>query len=265
MSVSEFVVSAPPPRRPGSSRPRLLTVQHEPDAPAAWFGDWWTAAGIDVDVVRGDLGMTIPGRLEHDGLVVLGGAMGANDDEVHPWLGPVKALIRDAVVREVPFFGICLGHQLAAVALGGRVGRNPGGRIIGLDTVRLTASGHGDRLFTGCGGSRAVHFNDDVVLELPRGAEVLATLPGGHPQAVRFGPRAWGVQFHPEATPEVFASWVEADPPQVPGRAAALVARTAAANADLRATWQVLADRFAAVVRPAISAAGPARRGRAAR
>ena len=163
---------------------RLLVVQHEPDAPLAWLGEWWAAAGVELDVVRGDLGQPVPSRLAGsgaDGLVVLGGAMGANDDAEHPWLTPTKELVRDSVRRGLPVLGVCLGHQLASVALGGRVGRNPGGRTIGLVPVALTAEGQGDPLLSGLGGSPAVHFNDDVVLDVPPGATVLARLPDGGP------------------------------------------------------------------------------------
>ncbi|MGL5929163.1 MAG: type 1 glutamine amidotransferase [Dermatophilaceae bacterium] len=243
---------------------RLLVVQHEPDAPLAWLREWWAAEGLGVEVVRGDLGERMPPRVEHDGLVVLGGAMGAHDDARHPWLAPTKALIRDVVQRDVPLLGVCLGHQLAAAALGGRCGPNPAGRTVGLAPVQLTAAGATDPLLRGFNGLDAVHYNDDVVSALPRRAQVLATLPGGAPQAVRFGIRAWGVQFHPEASPEVFASWVEADPPVVPhhrrvgaraepvatGRdlVAELVADVAASEERLRAAWQPLARRFAELV-----------------
>jgi GMP synthase (glutamine-hydrolysing) len=227
---------------------RLLVVQHEPDAPAAWLGEWLVGAGLELDVVRGDLGDRVPERLEHDGLVVLGGAMGADDDDRHPWLGPTKALASEAVGRGVPFLGVCLGHQLAAAALGGSVVRNPHGRTVGLVPVRLTDAGRTDPLLARLGGRPAVHYNDDVVLDLPPGATVLATLPDGSPQAIRFGERAWGVQFHPETPPAVFEAWLRADHGEPSGAEAAALADVAASEAVLRAAWRPLADRFAALV-----------------
>jgi GMP synthase (glutamine-hydrolysing) len=231
---------------------RLLVVQHEPDAPAAWLGEWWEADGIVLDVVRGDLGASLPERLEHDGLVVLGGAMGAHDDADHPWLGATKALVREAVAARAPVLGVCLGHQLAAVALGGVSERNPDGRTLGVVPVRLTAAGAEDPLLGGSDGLPAVHYNDDVVTTLPPGATVLARLPGGMPQALRLGERAWGVQFHPETPPAVFEAWLRAEgegSPTARERDALEVVR--AAQDGLRAAWRPFAARFAAVVRGA--------------
>lgn len=229
---------------------RLLVVQHEPDAPVAWLGEWWSALGLELDVVRGDLGEPVAERLaDHDGLVVLGGAMGACDDATAPWLAATRSLVADAVRREVPTLGVCLGHQLAAVALGGRVDRNPSGRTVGLVPVRLTDAGATDPLLAGLDGLVAVHYNDDVVLEPPAGATPLATLPDGRPQALRFGPAAWGVQFHPETSPEVFGAWLRWDSPQgLTPEQTDLLAEVTAARAVLRASWQPLAERFAILV-----------------
>ncbi|HET6968084.1 MAG TPA: type 1 glutamine amidotransferase [Ornithinibacter sp.] len=229
---------------------RLLVVQHEPDAPVAWLGEWWTSLGLDLDVVRGDLGEPVAEQLGgHDGLVVLGGAMGACDDSTAPWLAPTRALIADAVRREVPTLGVCLGHQLAAVALGGRVGPNPSGRTVGLVPVQLTDAGARDPLLSGLGGLVAVHYNDDVVHEAPPASSLLATLPDGRPQALRFGTAAWGVQFHPETSPEVFGAWLRWDSPDgLTDAQADLLAEVTAARDALRVAWQPLAERFAALV-----------------
>ena len=229
---------------------RLLVVQHEPDAPVAWLGEWWTELGLDLDVVRGDRGEPVADRLDsHDGLVVLGGAMGACDDADAPWLVSTRTLIADAVTRGVPTLGVCLGHQLAAVALGGRVDRNPSGRTVGLVPVRLTEAGACDPLLSGLDGLVAVHYNDDVVHEAPAGATLLASLPDGRPQALRFGPAAWGVQFHPETSPEVFGAWLRWDSPDgLTPEQADLLADVTAARDTLQASWQPFAERFAALV-----------------
>lgn len=229
---------------------RLLVVQHEPDDPPGWLGGWWEDLGVELSVVRGFLGEPVPTRLAGtgaDGLVVLGGAMGANDDAEHPWLTPTKELVRDSVRRGLPVLGVCLGHQLASVALGGRVERNPSGRTAGVVPVALTTDGMGDPLLAGLGGSLAVHFNDDVVLDVPPGATVLARLPDGRPQALRFGLRAWGVQFHPETSPEVFADWLRWERPHgLEDADREVLASVEAAREALRSSWAPFAERFAA-------------------
>lgn len=235
------------------TRPCLLVVQHEPDAPVAWLGDWWQATGLALDVVRGDLGHPVPETLGaggHAGLVVLGGEMGANDDAEHPWLGPTKELVRVSVAAGAPVLGVCLGHQLASVAMGGASEPNPDGTTLGVVPVRLTEAGSADPLLAGCDGLPAVHYNDDVVTTLPPGATVLARLPGGMPQALRLGERAWGVQFHPETPPAVFEEWVRAAATDgLSTRQQDAVDAVEAAQDRLREAWQPFAERFAEIVR----------------
>ncbi len=102
--------------------PVILVVEHEATCPPAHLGDWLTGAGARVEVCRPYADESLPDLTTYDGLVVLGGSMGADDDETHAWLGPLKQLIRRAVATGLPTLGICLGHQLIASALGGTVG-----------------------------------------------------------------------------------------------------------------------------------------------
>ncbi len=238
------------------SAPRLLVIQHEDACTVGWFGDWFADAGLDYDVVLAHRGDAVPADPRgYDGLVVLGGAMGAHDDAMHPWLPPTKALIARTVEAGTCFLGICLGHQLAAVALGGEVIVNPLGSATGLTPVGLTAAGRGDEL-TGVIADRApsVQWNDDIVSRLPDGAVELATAPDGSVQAARFGPRAWGVQFHPEASPAMVGGWIAATPPSASGGRdfAAVVAGLHAAQSQLRRDWGVLARRWTELVATSI-------------
>lgn len=226
---------------------RYLVIQHEAEAPAGWLAERWTQQGIDIEVVRPDLGEAIPKTLAHDGLVVLGGPMNANEDDAFPWLAPTRELIRATVADGIPTLGVCLGHQLVNVALGGEVIVNPNGRIVGLVPLSLNASGEADPLLEGLSGHEVVHYNGDVATRLPEGAVVLATSPDGSTQAVRYGPRVWGVQFHPETTPEVFAAWMANFEPQddePADGAERWLAEVVARRDALRETGYAVADAF---------------------
>lgn len=191
----------------------------------------------------------LPETLEaHSGLVVLGGEMHAGADADHPWLTPTKELIRLAVQTRVPTLGVCLGHQLLSVALGGSVQRNPQGQLGGRLPLALTTAGAADPLLRLLEGQHVIHLNGDIVTEFPSGATVLACSPDGSPQAVQVGPRAWGLQFHPEAGPAIFDGWT-ITPENLSAHSDSDPAAGVREHADeLRAVNDVIAHRFLQIV-----------------
>ena len=230
----------------------LLVVQHEPECPPALVGDWLTEAGCELEVRHPYAGDALPTLEGYAGLLVLGGAMGANDDELLGWIGPTKDLIRDAVAEDVPTLGICLGHQLMAAALGGRVDVNPQGQQVGLIEAGWTDAATTDPLFAALATPRrGLHWNHDLVLDLPPDAVLLARTERGEPQVVRYAPRAWGVQHHPEVDEVVVGTWVtETERTDLADRgldADTLLADVRAARAELDAAWAPLAAGFADV------------------
>jgi GMP synthase (glutamine-hydrolysing) len=238
------------------STPPLLVVEHEAQCPPGWMGEWLADAGLRIDVRRPYAGDALPTDLvAHCGVLVLGGEMGAYDDTDHPWLTEVKELSRAAVEGRTPFLGICLGHQLIAVALGGEVARAPLGQQIGVLEAGWTAEAHQDPLFgpvAALDDAPAVQWNNDVVTRLPDGAVDLAHTPRGELQAARFAPTVWGVQWHPEAGEEIIRPWADNDRDDAVERGVDVdgyVDDVAAARDRLRATGKVLADSFAALCR----------------
>ena len=234
----------------------ILVVQHETDCPTGWVGDWLVEAGAELDVRHPYRGYDLPSDLHgYSGLIVLGGSMGANDDAENPWLTATKALIREGAVRRVPVLGICLGHQLCAVALGGEVVRNPRGQQIGVIPVGWTDEAAADELFGAMVGPvRAVQWNNDIVRRLPEGAVLLAETPAGEVQAARFAPTVWGVQWHPEAGHDIIRTWVDEDRDEAAERGINVdfhVVAVAEAEQEMRATWRPLAERFLALTRSA--------------
>lgn len=230
--------------------PRVLVVEHEQMCPPGWVGEWLLDAGAALDVLRPYAGDALPDDLDgHDAFVVLGGSMGANDDGDYPWLTRVKHLVRRAAANDVPTLGICLGHQLSAVALGGRVERNPRGQQVGVLDVGWTAEADTDPLLgpvatAPARPTRAVQWNNDLVVETPPGTVVLAHTRDDEVQAARFAPTVWGVQWHPEAGEDIVRVWAEKDRDDAAEHGVDLARYVAAvgdARDELRRTWAPLA------------------------
>jgi GMP synthase (glutamine-hydrolysing) len=232
-----------------SSAP-LLVVQLDPSDPPARLGEWLAAAGLELDVRALDAGEELPADLTgHSGLLVLGGAMSANDDL--PSLKAVKALLREAIADEVPTLGVCLGFQLLAAANGGQVRRAPQGPELGAQLVGKRSTAGTDPLFAALPITPDVlqwHF--DEVSVLPPGAIQLASSPGCEQQAFRLGRLAWGIQFHIETTPEIVRTWAREDAAElVDYDLDAIMARVVEHDADMIEVWQPFAAAFADIVR----------------
>jgi GMP synthase (glutamine-hydrolysing) len=222
----------------------LLVVEHEAGCPPDRFGPWLTAAGARLEVLRPYAGDRLPPRPAADGVVVLGGSMGAYDDARAPWLPAVRSLLQAAVDARVPTLGICLGAQLLAAATGGRVERGADGVEAGIVDARFRPAASDDPLLAGLPDPfPGPSMHDDAIVALPPGAVWLGSTPRYPHQIFRVGPAAWGVQFHPEISPETFRRWAAAHPHVT----AEHVEQAERRDPDVVAAGRALADRFAIV------------------
>lgn len=149
------------------------------------------------------LGQPLPDPATLAGAVVFGGPMSANDDHTLPYLGEEMRWIDRLLAAGTPYFGVCLGAQLMARCLGARVAPHDEGMMeIGYWPIQPTNRGAHviDAL------SHVYHWHGEG-FDLPDGAELLATGATFRNQAMRFGPNAYGVQFHPEVTREILSWW----------------------------------------------------------
>lgn len=186
---------------------RLLVFQHAASEHPGSLRDLMRADGFRWDTVALDQGGSIPSPAGYDALLVLGGPMDVWEEKIHPWLIEEKAFIRDWVLRGRPFLGICLGHQLLAEVLGGRVERMNRPEV-GICEVSLTDTGRASTLFKGFEASfPTLQWHGAGVTEAPPGALVLAENAQCAVQALQVGPRAFGTQYHMEIIDSTVSDW----------------------------------------------------------
>lgn len=241
---------------------RLLVVQPDHLGPPARLGDWLVAAGAELDIVEPAKGPLPADPGDYQGVVCLGGAMGATDDADHPWLADVRGTLATAVTKRVPVLAVCLGAQLLAVATGGRVATGERGPEVGPDLVAKRDLAWRDPLFADLAFMPDVlQFHVDAITALPPNAELLASSTRYPNQAFRVGPSAYGVQFHIETTPEIVLTWARFSPQvAATARQGQLTPdRLAEVHRDLEETWRPFATRFVQLAGGELEPAAPAR------
>lgn len=226
----------------------LLIVQPDRQAPPGPLADWLTEAGAELTLNRPYQDEPVPAELEgYDGLVVLGGAMGALDDTDHPWLADIRALLAHARTSQIPTLAICLGAQLLAVATGGRVRQIPDGPEVGTGLVGKRDAAGDDALWAELPLSPdVIRFHKDEISALPPNAELLAASPRCANAAYRVGAVGYGVQFHIETTPETVLRWSAAAPQQAATAPSWQLEpeHLRAVHGQLAETWRPFAARF---------------------
>jgi len=185
----------------------VLVLQHIACEPPGVFEDVLDERGAGLHRVEVDEGEPLPDWRRFDAVVAMGGPMSVNDEEELPWLQDEKRLIADAVRAGTPFWGVCLGVQLLASALGARVYRGPSPEV-GLLPVTVTGEGRDDPVFAVLPEELVTLQWHGDTFELPVGATRLASSPAYENQAFRLE-RAYGVQFHLEVSAEMAREWAE--------------------------------------------------------
>ncbi|QDK46972.1 type 1 glutamine amidotransferase [Bdellovibrio sp. ZAP7] len=168
---------------------KLLIIQHELDGPPGTTLDWASQNNYAVELWSPYLGEPAPTRLDYDGAVICGGSMDTFEEEKFPWLRAEKKLIRDLIDNNVKIFGLCLGSQLIADIMGGKVHIHDPGWEIGFVPVETT---DGETI-------QAFHWHH-CTFDLPPGAELFATNSFCKNQGYKIGKNIVATQFHPETT-----------------------------------------------------------------
>jgi GMP synthase (glutamine-hydrolysing) len=205
---------------------RVLVVQHVPwEAPGRILPALETAGvGVEIRTLVAESDPQLPSLDDVAGLVIMGGPMGADNVERYPALALERDLARRAVDSEVPVLGVCLGHQILALAMGGDL-HPDATRELGMAPISLIVDSP-----LGAANTELVvlHWHFDNVTA-PPGAEVLARTVACPNQAFRVG-SAFGMQFHLEVDPPLLATWLTPD--AMGDQASATAMQSALARAD---------------------------------
>lgn len=186
---------------------KLLVFQHSAREPLGVLDPMLRQAGFRIRYVNFSRQPELkPDVSRYNGLIVLGGPMNVDQQDRYPHLVAEIAAIRDALARDIPILGICLGAQLLAAALGANVQPN-NVREIGWYRLHATAAAGGDPLCRHIADHHVFQWHA-YTFDLPPGAVHLASTPTCPNQAFRYGDRAYGLQFHLEADLHLIQRWL---------------------------------------------------------
>ena len=181
----------------------IAIFRHTPTEGPGYFAEFLDERKIPWQLIAIDAGDDVPQKASaYAGLVFMGGPMSVNDDL--PWIPKVEALIRDAVARDVPLLGHCLGGQLISKALGGVVSRNPV-KEIGWGEVTVADNDITRSWFGEIQSFPAFHWHGET-FTLPKGATHLLSSGYCTNQAYAIG-KHLALQCHVEMTAAMIANW----------------------------------------------------------
>lgn len=202
-------------KRYDAAMSRLLIIKtgSAPEPVARQHGDFdqWFLDGLGLKpseamVIDVQAGERLPGSLNGlAGALITGSpAMVSHRED---WSERAACWIAAAHQAALPMLGVCYGHQLIAHALGGQVGPNPAGRRMGTKRVRIRAER--DDLLVGLEPVTDLHVTHlEAVLQPPPASRIVADSQGDPHHGLHFGQCSWGVQFHPEFTAGIMASYI---------------------------------------------------------
>jgi len=190
----------------------VLSIVHGGDAGPELFGPVVAEAGHRLDEWSFESGSPPP-LDSYDAVIVFGGFMHPDQDDLYPWLRDETEWLRALLEQQPPTLGICLGSELMARAAGAWVGRLASPEIC-WGEVELTEEGAADPVLSALPARFEGLLWHHYAHELPEGGVALAHSAASL-QAFRLGESCWGIQFHPEVTEPQLGRWIadESDPP----------------------------------------------------
>lgn len=183
----------------------VAIFRHATSEGPGYFATYLEQRSIPWQLVALDAGEPVPrNAARYSGIALMGGPMSVNDDL--PWIAPLLELIRDAVRRDLPLLGHCLGGQLIARAFGATVGPARA-KEIGWGRVEVAANAVAREWFGELQAFEAFHWHGETFTIPPGATRVLgsALCPN---QGFALG-KHFGLQCHVEMTGELVRNWCE--------------------------------------------------------
>ncbi len=196
----------------------LICKNIETEGPGT-IEDYLKMQGIYYKIVELSRGEGIPAPGDFDTLIMMGGPMSVNEDEIYPYIKEEENLVKDFISKDKKIMGICLGAQIMAKALGVKVYSGPE-KEIGWYNIELTEDGLSDPYMRSlalgpvegeASGKLKVFQWHGETFDLPQGAVRIAASEVYQNQAFRYGNSAYALQFHIEVTPEMIKEWFEGE------------------------------------------------------
>ena len=144
---------------------------------------------------------------KYNGLIVLGGYMGVYEADQYTHIKTEMKLIEEALKKDVPVLGICLGAQILAHVLGSEVRKAPE-KEMGWYDIELTTAGENAPLLSHFKKTEKIFQMHGDTFDIPKSCEHLATSKLCPAQAFSYGRKAYGLQFHLEVDEAMISRWL---------------------------------------------------------
>lgn len=148
----------------------------------------------------------LPNPSEFDGVLMTGSAAMLDEDKL--WMRAAKNLVQKCLTDDIPFLGVCFGHQVLGAVCGAKVGPNPNGRANGSTLVHVKKNA---AIFNNLPSSFWTQISHrDVILENRPDFRIIAETKHDERHAIQVGNAAFGVQFHPEWDMNISRAYIDA-------------------------------------------------------
>jgi len=187
---------------------RIHYLQHVPFEHPGYMATWAEKHRFPLTCTKLYESTGFPDLSAFDSLIIMGGPMSVNDENIYPWLKEEKAFIRSAIDADRYVIGVCLGAQLIADVLGAKVFACRK-KEIGWFPVSKTKAGKNNPLLRDMPDNLSVMHWHGETFDIPQGAVNLMKTEICEHQAFLYGEKVLGLQFHMEFTPESLMDMVK--------------------------------------------------------